>query len=113
MTTHSRKTFYAGAVLSAALLGGCIVVPAGRPYAGGGGGDYVTEAPPAPQVEVVGVAPTPGYIWIGGFWGWAGGRHVWTNGYWAAPRPGYRWVPHQWHRHGPGWRAAPGYWQRH
>lgn len=101
------------AVASAAFLGGCIVVPAGRPYAVAGGGEVITTAPPEPQVEVVTVAPGPGYFWIGGYWNWYGGRYVWAPGHWEAHRPGYRWAPHQWQRDGRGWRASPGHWERH
>src|ERR1700689_5601547 len=75
------------AVLSGALLGGCIVAPAPGYY---GGGAVVTVAPPAPQVEVVGVAPTPGYVWFGGYWNWVGGPHVWVGGHWGPGRPGDR-----------------------
>ena len=37
---------------------------------------------------VIGVAPTPGWIWIGGYWNWVGGRHEWVPGRWQAGRPG-------------------------
>jgi len=50
-----------GLVLSMALAG-CIVVPDQRHYAGG----VVMVAPPPPRVEVIGEAPTPGYVWVGG-----------------------------------------------
>ena len=30
----------------------------------------VMVAPPPPQAEVIGVAPAPGYVWFGGYWGW-------------------------------------------
>jgi hypothetical protein len=43
-------------LLGTALLGGCVVAPAPGYY----GGAVVTVAPPVPQVEVVGIAPTPG-----------------------------------------------------
>ena len=100
------------ATAAGSLLTGCIVVPAGHGPYYGGGGEVVAVAPPAPQVEVVGVAPFPGYIWLGGYWGWSGGRHAWVGGRWEAPRPGYGWAPHQWHREGQGWRFAPGRWER-
>ena len=64
------KTLAGIAVLSGALLGGCVVAPAPGYY---GGGAVVTVAPPAPQYEVVGVAPTPGFVWFGGYWNWVGG----------------------------------------
>lgn len=96
-------------VLGSAMAGGCVVAPA-EPY-------YVSErvmvAPPPPRVEVVGVAPAPGYIWIDGFWGWTGHRHEWRPGHWEAGRPDHRWQPHQWQRDGNHWRERPGRWERH
>ena len=105
------KRWLAAAVIAIGglLLGGCVVEPA-QPY-------YVSEpvmvAPPPPRVEVVGVAPAPGYIWIEGFWGWSGRHHEWRPGHWEAPRPGYSWRPHQWQRDGSHWRERRGYWERH
>ncbi len=71
------------------LLSACIVVPVGGRhrghggyYADGGGEAAVVVAAPPPQVEVIGVAPGPGYIWISGFWNPMGGRHVWIGGHW-------------------------------
>ncbi len=108
MTTH--RTLRTGAALSlaAALLAGCVVVPAGPPR-----GEYVVGvAPPAPQVEVYGPPPVVGYVWIGGYWNWIGNRHVWVGGRWEAPRPYHRWVPHRWEPIGGGWRLNPGRWER-
>ncbi len=106
----------------AAALGGCVVVPAHRGYGGpppgpvysGNPDDGVYVAPPPVQYEVVGVAPYPGWFWIGGFWTWRAHRHVWVGGHWQAPRPGYRWSPHRWEPHssGRGWRESPGRWNR-
>jgi hypothetical protein len=109
-----RRSFLglATAAGASALLAGCYVVPA-RPYYYDNGYEYgpvVTVAPPAPEVEVVGVAPYPGAVWIGGYWNWVGGRHVWVRGRWEAGRPGYRYEPHMWRREGNGWREAPGRW---
>jgi WXXGXW repeat (2 copies) len=67
--------------------------------------------PPVARDEVIGVAPSPGYFWIGGVWFWEGGRHVWHPGYWQAPRPGYRWVPHTWVRTGGAWHLRGGRWE--
>jgi hypothetical protein len=108
---RSSRGLSAGAgimLLAGALLGGCVVAPARGYYAG----PVVTVAPPAPQVEVVGVAPGPGYVWFGGYWNWVGARHEWVPGYWGPGRPGYRWVPHAWVHAGGGWRLAPGHWAR-
>ena len=57
------KTLAGITLLSSALLGGCVVAPAPGYY----GGAVGTVAPPAPQVEVVGVAPGPGYVGMGGY----------------------------------------------
>jgi hypothetical protein len=90
----------------AASLSACVVYPARGYYVG----PVVAVAPPAPQVEVYGVAPGPGYFWVGGYWGWEGGRHVWHGGNWERPRPGYAWVPHRWVHERDGWHFAQGHW---
>ena len=96
-----------GALLVAtAMLGGCVVTA--RPAYG-----VVTVAPPALVAEVQGVAPGPGFVWIGGYWNWVGGRYVWVGGHWGAGRPGYHWVAHNWVQgpHG-GWHLERGHWER-
>jgi hypothetical protein len=92
----------------AVALAGCVIVPDQRHYVGG----VVMVAPPAPREEIVGVAPAPGYVWMGGYWGWVGDRHEWVPGHWAPPRAGRHWVGHQWVRQGDGWRMRPGHWER-
>jgi hypothetical protein len=96
-----------GLVLATAVMS-CVVVPDQRHYAGG----VVLVAPPPPREEIIGVPPVPGYVWLGGYWGWVGNRHEWVAGRWEAPRPGHVWVPHQWVREGDGWRLNRGHWQR-
>jgi hypothetical protein len=88
-------------------LVGCVVAPVGPYY-----GEVVPVAPPPPQVEYYGAPPVAGQVWLGGYWGWRGGRHAWVGGHWENPRPGHYWVPHAWQRQGPGWRHQPGYWAR-
>ena len=116
----SRRSLGLALVLAASgALSACIVVPAGRvqgsrpPDDDDDDRDVVTVAPPAPQVDVVIAAPGPGYFWIGGHWGWIGGRHVWVGGRWQLYRPGWRWAPFVWVRHRRGWRAMPGRWDKH
>jgi hypothetical protein len=59
----------------------------------------VAEAPPPVPVEVVTVAPAPGLVWVGGYWGWYGGRYVWVSGGWhRPPRAGAVWVGGSWAR---------------
>ena len=106
MNRKSLKITITAALLSAALSA-CVVAPAPGYY-----GETVYTAPPAPQYEVVGVAPSPGYFWIGGGYFWEGGRYAWHPGYWGAPRPGYHWAARTWVRTGGGWRVRGGVWVR-
>ena len=46
---------------------------------------YVEPPMPAPIVETVPVCPTPGYVWVGGNWGWCDNHWVWTRGHWGPP----------------------------
>ena len=99
----SKRTLLVGAlaVAAGAMLSACVVAPAQPYYAAGYEGGYydgvVTVAPPPPQVEVVGLAPGPGYFWIGGYWGWRGGRHYWVDG--------------RWEHHQNGWYRIEGHWE--
>ena len=72
----------------------------------------VRVPPPHPVVEVRGVAPAHGYVWIAGFHRWDGRAYVWVPGRWELPpRPHARWVAAHWmHRHG-GWVLAEGHWR--
>lgn len=108
---NQRTPCYAGlaaGLFLATVLTGCVIAPDQRHNVGG----VVMVAPPSPRVEVIGVAPAPGYIWQGGYWDWVGGRHEWMNGHWATPHPGRHWVADQWVRQGDGWRLRRGRWQR-
>ncbi|MEZ5615945.1 MAG: YXWGXW repeat-containing protein [Rhodocyclaceae bacterium] len=100
------------AVLAAPALAGCVVT-ASTPGHVRHGPVVVVAAPPPPRVEVIGVAPYPGYVWIRGYWTWNGHRHHWAPGHWAAPRHGHRYVPHRWEKHNGHWREHPGRWEKH
>ena len=106
MRSHTLR--WVLSLLASAVLAGCVVVPDQRHYAGG----VVMVAPPPPREEAPGMAPVPGYVWLSGYWGWAGNRHEWVPGHWDAPRPGRHWVAHAWVRQGDGWLLRPGHWQR-
>lgn len=72
---------------------------------------YPPYPPPVPQVEVIGVAPYPGYFWIEGHWGWVGTEWVWTPGRWEA-RP-HRWAVYErgfWEHHDDGYHWHEGHW---
>ncbi len=102
------KTTVFSVLFAGMAVSGCVVVPDQRHYAGG----VVMLAPPAPRVEIIGAAPTPGYVWLGGYWAWVNGRHEWVAGHWSAPRPGRHWVAHAWVRQGDGWYLRGGRWER-
>ena len=48
----------------------------------------VNQEPPPSYTEVVGVAPAPGFVWVGGYWHWYGSRWVWYRGHYARPPHG-------------------------
>ena len=71
----------------------------------------ITEAPPPPQIEVVGDTPGSDYTWIPGHWEWEG-QWVWAEGKWVkAPRPEAMWVPGRWIHRMHGWVWIRGYWR--
>jgi hypothetical protein len=72
------KALIRSGLLIGFALTACVVVPDQRHYADG----VVMVAPPPPRVEVMGEAPQPGYVWIGGYWNWVGDRHTWVAGHW-------------------------------
>jgi len=108
MNQRRRLAAYVFNLVLSVALQGCVVIP----DQGHDPGGIVMVAPPSPREEVAGVAPAAGYVWIGGYWNWVGGRYEWVSGSWASGRPGYRWVAHQWVRQGDGWRMKPGHWAR-
>jgi hypothetical protein len=103
-------------VVSTLALSACVVAPYPRQSAyypeGSGSGVVVDVAPPAPYVEVVPAVPFAGAVWIGGYWGWSGGRHSWVPGRWDRPRSGYGWTPHRWEQRGGRWHLHEGGWSR-
>jgi len=92
------------------VLFGTVLAACGGPY--GYTSAYVAYGPPAPRYGAVGAAPGPGYVWVNGYWGWAGGRYVWNEGRWAHPPHGrHAWVEGGWHHEGHGWRYHEGHWR--
>ncbi len=72
----------------------------------------VRIAPPPPIVEHYGPRPRPGYVWVGGYHRWDGGRYNWSPGYWAAPpRPHAYWVPGHYRRTPGGYVFIEGHWR--
>src|SRR5688500_4754962 len=96
--TRFARLASAPIVIFSALLGGCVVRPAGYvavsshpapdPYAE----VYVNTPPPAPMADYRSYPPGPGYVWVDGYWDWSGYDWYWTQGYWAPGRPNYYYV---------------------
>ena len=73
---------------------------------------YVRRSPPAAQIEVVGTAPGPDFVWIRGYHRWDGAAYVWVPGRWERrPHPGARWVDGRWVHHRNGWYWREGRWR--
>ncbi len=76
------------------------------------GPEYVIEAPPPPRQEVIIAQPGPGYVWIGGYWGWHHHRHEWVAGHWERPPHGHHeWAAARWEHHGNSYVLIEGQWR--
>jgi len=72
---------------------------------------YVNEAPPAPPVEVIPVAPDHFHIWISGHYEWTHHGYVWRVGHWERPpHHGQRWAPSRWEFRGGRYVYVEGHW---
>jgi hypothetical protein len=113
-----RAAAGAAAIGSVLALSGCVVavrpapvvyeqpVPAGAPEE-----VVVTQDPPAPPYETVGIAPGPGFLWVGGFYHWNGGGWVWNRGHYARPpHPGAVWFRPRYEFRGGRRVYIRGYW---
>lgn len=101
-----KKPWLSLVLIAPMILTGCVA--AGPP-----GTVYVSAAPPAPLVEVSGVAPGVDFVWIDGYHQWDGTRYIWVGGRWER-RPQVRavWVPGHWkHYRRGGWRWTQGHWK--
>ena len=111
----TKISILAAVVVSGLLFGaGCVqhrVVYVREPAVAAGGEVIVTATPPPPQVEVVGMAPGPEFVWVPGCWEWHG-HWVWAGGRWAVgPHPHAHWIPGRWARRGHGHVWIHGYWR--
>lgn len=72
----------------------------------------VTVEPPPPVVETRVAAPGPDFVWISGYWDWAGGRHVWIGGRWERPPQGaHAWTEPRWEKRGGSYVFVRGVWR--
>jgi YXWGXW repeat-containing protein len=71
----------------------------------------VRAPPPPPRYEIVPVAPTHEYVWVGGYWSWGGTRYLWRPGHYVrAPQYGAVYRRPHWVRSGVYYRFVPGRW---
>lgn len=70
------------ATAGASALSGCVVAPARYHAHAAVVYDDPSQMPP-PEVEVMGVAPSPAHVWVAGKWHWGGRAWVWGRGHWA------------------------------
>lgn len=66
--------------------------------------------PPVPLQEARPPAPSPTYVWVGGYWWWGSHNWMWLPGYWSAPRMGFSYVPGGWYWANNYWWYGPGGW---
>lgn len=101
------KTLRSGSYVLALLVASALAAPsleAARVY--------VRVGPPKVKVEVRGVAPSPGHVWVGGYHSWNGHAYVWVPGSWTVgPRPGAVWVAGHWKKTRHGWHWVDGHWR--
>ena len=72
----------------------------------------VNRVPPPSRREVWGPAPHPGYVWVGGYWGWGGEDFHWVPGYWTTPPGRYHsYVPARWEEKHGSWYFKAGHWR--
>ena len=56
-------------------------------------GVVVSGPPPAPMAEAQRPPPpSPGAVWIEGYWHWTGMQYAWIPGHWEAAPPGAAWA---------------------
>ena len=89
-----------------------VYVPAYNTPTGTNSLEVVSQAPPAPRVEVIPPPPGPDYYWVPGYWNWNGTTWIWIGGSWVIrPWHGAVWVGGNWRRHNPGWVWVRGHWR--
>ncbi len=72
----------------------------------------VREAPPTGIVERRPPQPSPGAVWVSGYWVRQRARWVWVSGQWRVPpRQAAAWVEPRWERRGPEFHFSLGFWR--
>jgi hypothetical protein len=96
-----KRTWLLAPVLAAFSMVGC----AGPVY-------YANVPPPPVRAEAIIASPGPGFVWVGGYWGWRGNAHVWVAGSWMRPpHPHSVWVAPRWEARGGRYYFHEGRWR--
>ncbi|MCE5327436.1 MAG: hypothetical protein LLG01_13595 [Planctomycetaceae bacterium] len=77
-------------------------------------GGVEVPPPPAPLAESIPTVPNPGgdYVWVPGFWDWAGSDYQWVCGSWVIPPGTARvWVPPRYDQRFCKYFYYRGYWR--
>jgi hypothetical protein len=89
-------------------LGVCMV-----PALAGAAEIYIGPSGPPPAARVEVARPRPGYVWVGGHYGWHH-RHGyrWTRGHYVRERSGWAWQDGAWRSGTRHYEWHPGHWER-
>jgi hypothetical protein len=76
--------------------------------------DLDPPPPPPPREVIIGVAPSPDHVWVGGYWDGSPGHYRWVGGHWdRPPSRGAHWVAPRWERdHDGHYHQVRGEWRR-
>ncbi|MGD0546617.1 MAG: hypothetical protein ABR991_02170 [Terracidiphilus sp.] len=76
--------------------------------------EYADQPPPPLPDYDQPPAPSDGYLWTPGYWGWGQGGYYWVPGGWVeAPYQGALWTPGYWGYHNHRYGFYRGYWGPH
>ena len=74
---------------------------------------YIGTPPPAVVYEDPGPPPSPGFVWIDGYWAPNGRHYRWVRGHWErAPYEGAYWSHPHYDHYREGWQMHEGHWDR-
>lgn len=105
-----RVSFARTAATAGVLLGlfGCSHYGANT----GVGVAYIDRGPPRSRIEIRSAAPGRGYVWLPGYYRWAGNDYDWVPGRWDVVAAGRRsWSPGRWRHVRQGWYWQEGRWR--
>ena len=74
---------------------------------------YIGTPPPAVVYEDPGPPPTPGFVWMEGYWAPNGRHYRWVRGHWERPPyEGAYWTHPHYDHYREGWEMHEGHWDR-